>query len=107
MLCNLCLISSSDIPFALYTWIALSLALTIPNSGSLISCILSFHREAIRLFKGSALGEGMDWIMRKMVSVFPASDEYLLPSADKNFSWLQIVTDSLHSCFNLNFRTFR
>jgi len=65
---------------------ALSLALSIHSSGSFISWNFSFPNEASRFLRGSALGEGMDWMMRRTVSVFPASDRYLFPSEAINFS---------------------
>ena len=64
--------------------------------------------DAIHCLNGSALGDGIDWIIRKSSSVSATSVLYFFPSLGEiNFSWLHIVTDSFPSFISLNFRTFQ
>jgi len=69
MPCILFLIRSSVIPLCLYIRMALALALSTQSSGLFISSSLSFPKEASRLLRGSALGEGMDWMIRRAHAV--------------------------------------
>ena len=46
----------------------------------------SYPTFANHLLKGSAFCDGMDWMIRSMVSVLAVSVSYFFPSADSNFS---------------------
>src|SRR3989344_1390103 len=58
-----------------------------------------------RDMKGSALGEGMDWMSLKSNSVSAQSVSYLLPSEDVNFSCTIFSYNSKPSSFSLILRS--
>jgi hypothetical protein len=62
------------------------MALVIASSGSSTSSTLSDHAFANRILNGSAFGDGIDWIMRNMVSTSATSVLYDFPSVAGNFS---------------------
>ena len=56
-------------------------------SGSMVSSMRSRPTWASHSLKGSALGEGMDWMMRNSCSVLATSVSRFLPSAAVIFNW--------------------
>ena len=59
-------IQSSEYPLALYK----TRVLFVANSGSSISWILSYPTFANHFLKGSALGDGIDWIIHYLEDAF-------------------------------------
>ena len=62
---------------------------------------------AIHCLNGSAFGDGIDWMMRKICLVLATSVRRILLSSDGSFNWLQIVTGWFCSLLILFFRTFQ
>jgi len=69
------------------------------SSGSMASSMRSLPTIASQSLNGSALGEGMDWMMRKSCSVSATSVRRIFPSGAGIFKPLQIVTVSFPSSF--------
>ena len=83
---------------------ALGLALLI--SGSWVSWMRSYATFASQRLNRSALGDGMDWMIRNSVSVFTASVAYIFPSGPGIFS-CPILSDnsSKPSSSSLSFKS--
>ena len=66
-------------------------------SAAIPQIIFFFFNFANHNLNGSAFGEGTDWIILKIVSLFAQSVLYFFPSLDNNFSCRHFVDNSDNS----------
>ena len=83
------------------------LTLSMLISGFCISCIRSYPTFASNCLKGSALGDGIDWIIRNSVSVSATSVSRILPSSACNFKRTIYSYTSLPSLVRFFFRSLQ
>lgn len=86
----------------------MSIILCILSSGSLISWMRSYPTCASHCLNGSALGDGMDWMILRHVCVFAQSVSLIFPSDASNFNCPIFADTSVyHSSLSLFLRSDR